>query len=301
VLGIEARDASESSQFLVIGLRPEQIASYGPCARKPELVDALANHQGMILSRRSAWKHGYEVGDTVLLSTPSEGVQAFPVVAISDEYGYFLEPRDERIYGVVAAEHMKDYWCKDLDAVSSVSVRLDPDEDPEVVLAAVSGAFPDLAAAGDLRFTRARAMLQEHLWDLRKDFYLFDLILALTAGLACLGVLNGQLLSALERAKELGVLRALGMSRGQLAGTVLLESAVVGATGGLLGLGLGSLLTPVLVDVLRVVSGLELPHVGIGLLLFAVPAGALLVTALAGLYPIWRMSRMDAVAAVRTG
>jgi ABC-type antimicrobial peptide transport system permease subunit len=55
------------------------------------------------------------------------------------------------------------------------------------------------------------------------------------------------------------------------------------------------------VDVLRVVSGLELPHVGIGVLLFLVPAGALLVTAVAGLYPIWRMSRMDAVAAVRTG
>ncbi len=56
--------------------------------------------------------------------------------------------------------------------------------------------------------------------DIDSDFMLFDLILGLTALLAGVGVLNGQLLAALERTKELGILKALGTSAGQIAGMV---------------------------------------------------------------------------------
>ena len=130
---------------------------------------------------------------------------------------------------------------------------------------------------------------------------LFDIILALTVILAGLGVLNGQLLSALERAKELGVLKALGTTRRQVAGIVLLESSVVGLIGGGLGAALGSLLGPFIVSALRVMSGLDLPQRGAGLYAPAAWIGAVLVALLAGLYPIWRMNRADAIAAVRTG
>ena len=53
--------------------------------------------------------------------------------------------------------------------------------------------------------------------------------------------------------------------------------------------------------VLDTLSGLELPLRTAGAWLAWVPLGALLLTLLAGLYPIWRMNRLDAVAAVRTG
>jgi putative ABC transport system permease protein len=143
--------------------------------------------------------------------------------------------------------------------------------------------------------------LNAHVADLRNDFKLFDLILGLTALLAALGVLNGQLLSALERVKELGVLKALGVTRRQVAGMVLCESLVVGLLGGLLGTAMGAALTPIIVKALEVVSGLDLPHVGAGEWLAWCPIGALALTLVAALYPIGRMNRFDAVAAVRTG
>ena len=117
-------------------------------------------------------------------------------------------------------------------------------------------------------------MLVSHLEDLARDFRLFDLILGLTALLAALGVLNGLLLSALERTKELGVLRALGASRRQIAGMVLAESAIVGILGGLLGTALGAVLTPVIVRALEALSGLDLPNVTAGWWLVWVPVGA---------------------------
>jgi len=116
-----------------------------------------------------------------------------------------------------------------------------------------------------------------------------------------LGVLNGQLLSALERAKELGVLKALGTTRRQIAGMVLLESAVVGLLGGGLGVLLGSLLSPFIVEALQVISGLPLPQRGSGVNALWAWLGAVGVSLLAGVYPVWRMNRADAIAAVRTG
>jgi len=55
------------------------------------------------------------------------------------------------------------------------------------------------------------------------------------------------------------------------------------------------------VESLQVISGLPLPHRTAGVHLALCLAGALLLTELAGLYPIWRMNRFDAVRAVRTG
>ena len=72
-------------------------------------------------------------------------------------------------------------------------------------------------------------------------------------------MLNGQLLAALERTKELGVLKAMGVTRSQVAGMVLCEALVIGVLGGLLGTALGAALAPVIVRALEALSGLDLP------------------------------------------
>ncbi|MFT4539150.1 MAG: putative ABC transport system permease protein [Planctomycetota bacterium] len=145
------------------------------------------------------------------------------------------------------------------------------------------------------------ALLEHHVMDIDRDFILFDILILLTAALAALGVLNGQLLAALERSKELGVLKALGTSRGQVAGMVLLESLVVGVVGGTIGVTLGAVMTPMMVGAIQDLAGLALPVRGAGIWLLAAFLGAAGVALLAGLYPIWRMNRFDAVRAVRTG
>jgi putative ABC transport system permease protein len=152
-----------------------------------------------------------------------------------------------------------------------------------------------------LRYETGAELLRVHLADIDHDFILFDVILGLTALLAGMGVLNGLLLSALERTKELGVLKALGTSRRQITGMVMCESAVVGLLGGLLGTALGAAMTPLIVRALEGLSGLDLPEVGAGRWLWICPVGALGLALLSATYPIRRMNRMNAVGAVRTG
>ena len=295
VLGVESGSVRHYGQFLLFGLEPEELANYGPCKDDPALVTALEEGRGVILSKRVARHLDYQLGDPVQVDT-SAGVVELTVMAISDAYGYFPSP-DERLYGVTSAEFMRRSFCVDVTTTDMVGVQLAPGSDPGVVEAALAAAWPE----APLNYFPAQVLIDEHLADIRRDFRLFDIILGLTAALAGLGVLNGQLLAALERTKELGVLKALGSARRQIAGAVLLESAVVGLLGGVLGTSLGAALTPLIVRVIDALSGLEMPLRSAGPWLIWVPTGAIVLAFLAAVYPIWRMNRLDAVAAVRTG
>lgn len=343
ILGVESGSARVHGSFLMLGVDPGELARYGPCQDDPSLIVRMRRQHGMIMSKRLARERQYVLGDMVPVAKADGSVQEFEVIAISDAYGYHPHP-DERMYGLIAAENVKQYFCIDTDVADEVAIRLAAGTDPEVVRAALggfeyevnAGAAPrrgdgrqgsssagraagdaagsgsaadqgDAAAAlaplrmGRIRIETGRELLAHHVMDIGRDFVLFDVLIFLTAALAALGVLNGQLLAALERSKEIGVLKALGVSRGQVAGMVLLESLVVGVVGGAIGVLLGASLTPVVIGALEELAGLILPSRGAGPWLGLAFGGAALLALSASLYPIWRMNRFDALRAVRSG
>ena len=304
VLGVEPNDARNYAPFLVIGVKEAELAGYGPCAEDPDLIAKLRDEKGIILTRRLARHRDYELGDEVFIEAASGNIESFPVIAISDAYGYFPHP-DERLYGVVSDRWMTELFCMDVEQTSNIAVRFADDlhkDEAETIMYTVLGELlPDQPADAPARIETGAWLYWWHVSDIARDFILFDIIIGLTVLLAGLGVLNGQLLSALERAKELGVLKALGATRGQVAGMVMLESLVVGLLGGGLGVALSGFLTPFIVESLTVISGLPLPQRSAGMWFLAAWLGALVVALLAGIYPIWRMNRGDAIAAVRTG
>ena len=75
-------------------------------------------------------------------------------------------------------------------------------------------------------------------------------LLALSVVIAVLGILNTLALAIIERQRELGLLRAVGLGRGALASTVFLESVYLALFGGVLGLLLGTGLAALLPRVL---------------------------------------------------
>lgn len=297
VLGVEAGSARVYSPFLILGLDVDEMTGHGPLAETPRLRAALRRADGMILSERLARNLGYQVGDAVQVRIGSGKVVPFEVVAISDAYGFFPHP-DERMYGVISAHHMEHYFCLDTDRADRLAIKMAPGADWEPVADAL---HDFLGGESPVRFRTGEELGRFAAADIADDFVLFDIVLGLTALLAALGVLNGMLLSALERSKELGVLRALGTARLQIAGMVLIEAAVVGLVGALVGLLLGSALGPVVVRSLESLSGLDLPLRVLGPWLPTALVGTLALTLLAALYPIHRMNRMDPVRAVRTG
>ncbi|MEV0263124.1 ABC transporter permease [Streptomyces sp. NPDC050617] len=109
-----------------------------------------------------------------------------------------------------------------------------------------------------------------------------------------IGIANVTLVTVIERTGEIGLRRALGASRRQVAGQFLVESTTIGLLGGVVGAALGMV-------VVVIVSAAEewTPVLDARLALGAPVAGAL-VGLLAGLYPSLRASRMEPVDALRS-
>lgn len=297
VVGLELGSARRFGSFLLLGNDADDLVGFGPLQGRTDLVNEMKTQHGIILSRRLAVNDGYEVGDLIPITIGGGGVQDFRVLAINDEYGYFSNP-DERLYGVIHSAYMRKYFCVDVSTTDSIALRVRDGVELAAAPALLTKLYGSTEGFEQLTGPDLKRFFVE---DIEVDFILFDVILGLTAILAALGVLNGQLLSALERAKEIGILKALGVSRAQVSGMVLLESLVIGILGATIGLALGASLTPIIVLALQELSGLPLPMRHAGMFLVWSLIGAVALTVLAGLYPVWRMNRMDAVRAVRTG
>lgn len=123
-------------------------------------------------------------------------------------------------------------------------------------------------------------------------------LLALALVIAVLGIVNTLALSVIERTREVGLLRAIGLSRRQLRTMIRLESVVIAVLGALLGTGLGVVFGLVLMKDLES-QGLEV---------IAVPGGqltvfllvSLVVGVLAAVFPARRAARLDVLGAIAT-
>jgi putative ABC transport system permease protein len=297
VVALEKGNARQYDPFLLQGTSAAQITRFGPLSADPVLAQRFAEERTVILSRRVAKDLEYEVGDMVPVRKANGQVASFEVIAISEAYGFWPDP-DERMYGVLADRWMEQDFCVGTSMVSEVAVVLGPGGDLGTVEAAIRDLYPE---DDNVRYVTGADVRRIHVEDVTHDFLVFDALLLLTAALAGLGVLNGQLLAALERVKEVGVLKALGVTRDQLAGATLIEAGLVGLVGGALGVAIGLGATPLVVGALESIAGLALPQrIAAGWVLFAL-VGAILIAVFAALYPIYRMNRFDAVRAVRTG
>ncbi|MFR9724830.1 FtsX-like permease family protein [Streptomyces sp. MS19] len=123
-------------------------------------------------------------------------------------------------------------------------------------------------------------------------------LLALAIIVAILGVVNTLALSVVERTREIGLMRAIGLSRRQLRRMIRLESVAIALFGALLGLGLGMAwgVTGQQLMALEGMDVLEIPWPTI----VVVFLGSALVGLLAALFPAIRASRMNVLNAIAT-
>jgi len=124
---------------------------------------------------------------------------------------------------------------------------------------------------------------------------------------AGLGIMNTMIMSVMERTREIGILRSIGMTRRDVLFTFLFEALLTGLVGGIIGIGLGAALSigfgGYSGNFLRFGPQFEplpiqpviTPQLIAGTLIFAV-----LVGSLSGLYPARRAAQIDPVRALRT-
>ncbi|MEW2401336.1 FtsX-like permease family protein [Streptomyces sp. NPDC046862] len=119
-------------------------------------------------------------------------------------------------------------------------------------------------------------------------------LVALTVLIAVVGVTATTSLTTIERTREFGLLRALGLGGGALRRTITMEAGLYGVLGGVLGLTLGIPYAWLLVRIAVTDAPLRLP----GGQLLVVFAGLAALTALAGLLPARRATRITPMTAL---
>ena len=117
---------------------------------------------------------------------------------------------------------------------------------------------------------------------------------------AALGIASVLVVSVVQKAREIGILRAMGTSRGQVVRIFLIEGALMGLAGSLAGSVVGSLFLDFWRGVARNPDGTPMFVVNFEPILFVYAAvGATLVGAIAAIVPALRAAALDPAIAIR--
>ncbi len=229
---------------------------------------------------------GAGVGDAVDVVLPDGDVRSFPVAAT-------LRARiDSLSLGVLVSEEAFLDLAGE-QPVNLVYVRTEPGAAEQVGLA-----LDELLAD----YTGVQVVPGNFLGQIVGqvlDFLIgaVNALLGISVVVALIGIVNTTTLSIHERRQELGVVRALGTTRSQVARTVQLESVLVAALGTAIGVGCGVLVGWVLVGSL---GGGSVPLALNGARLAAIVVVGLLVGVLASVLPARRAVRVEVLEAIRT-
>jgi len=126
----------------------------------------------------------------------------------------------------------------------------------------------------------------------------------LSVAVAALGTANTMIVSAMERTREIGIMKATGAKDNFILKGFLFESALIGLVGGITGVVLGYLGSKILevlvirLNIARMGANAFSPYIPIWLIPFSIGL-AVLITVLSGFYPAWRASKLDPVEAIR--
>ena len=233
----------------------------------------------VIVSEPYANRHGTRAGDTVRLRT-DRGERAFSVAGVFYDYGSSA--------GVVLMSRptYDRHW--DDGRISSLAIDAAPGGDVGALVAALR---ERAAGTQDVVVRDNRALREASLEIFDRTFAITNVVRILTLAVAFIGMLAALMALQLERTREIGVLRTLGVTPRGVWGLVTAQTGLMGLLAGLLAVPCGLLLAGVLIFVINRRSfGWTMPLDPSPAILLQGVALAVVAAVLAGLYPASRMA-----------
>lgn len=286
---VRIETVSGPTRLQAVQMAPESYAGFELLSGDPGSIwPAFDAGEGVLISDPYAYRHGLSRGDSLTLPTIL-GKRNFTVLAIYRDYD-----SDQGVVTLSRAAYVQ-HWQD--EAITSLGIYLEPDADNGTVIDALTQTAADHQAL----LVRSNQEIRE--WSLRifdRTFVITDVLYWLAMIVAFVGVLGAVLALSLERGKELAILRALGMTRAQVASLVAIQCGTIGLLAGLLALPVGILSGWLLIHVInRRAFGWQIDMTVPGDTLVAALTIAILTALLASLYPAWRVTRWAPAATLR--
>jgi putative ABC transport system permease protein len=272
--------------------KAQQLAGVDP-ATFPRIVELDADSRAslgeltdlsVLIDPDVAQEHGWKIGEQIPMQFTNSGTQDMTIAGFFESEGWTPN------YLITLASYERNY-AQQMDTL--VGVRRAAGwtaAEARAQIDRVLEAFPSVKLEDKQEFTRSRMKMVDSLLAFITALLLLSVLIAL------LGIANTLAMSMYERTRELGLLRAVGMSRRQLRSMVRWEAVIIGVIGALLGLGIGVFFGWTLVRAMRDqgVSEFALPVVRlVTYVLLAALAGVV-----ASLLPARRAAKLNILEAI---
>jgi putative ABC transport system permease protein len=246
----------------------------------PGLLRTLGPNDA-ILRESFANDYGFAVGGWFIVRTPTGEMLNLRVA------GIYTPPRFDSLLGSVVLSHKTfDRWF----VRPSDSLTLLASDAPKDRLAAALASYPDARVLTSPEFVEERGA------ELDGILNLLYALLALSVIVSLFGMVNTLVLAVFERTREIGMLRAVGLSRRQTRRMVRHESVVTALIGAALGLPLGIALAAA---VTRALARFDLSFTVPVLPLAVFVVVAIVAGLAAAVLPARRASRLDVLKALQ--
>ena len=193
-----------------------------------ELLATLGS-EGVVLPHHVADDNGLAVGDPLTIRTPSNEERRFIVRGIYEGSPFYPLLGSASI----SQEAFDGLYERPRNRFTLMNVRGEPDAATRQRLEQAAAAFPDA------RIQTRSEWIEKEERELAQFLLLLYVLLALSVIVSLFGLVNTLVLSVFERTRELGMLRAIGMTRRQVRRMVRHESVITALIGAALGLPLG--------------------------------------------------------------
>ena len=246
------------------------------------------DEEAVFVSEPFAYRNRLGSGDTLNLLTRL-GERPFGIAATYQSY----DAGSASVF-MSRATYIKHWNDQTID---TLGIYLEPDADIDTVMLEL-----ERTSSGKqtilVRSNRDLRDISLQIFD--RTFVITNVLYWLAVGVAIIGILGAMLALQLERARELAVLRALGMTPGQLGGMVTLQTGLIGLLSGIAAIPLGLFMAWILIDVINrrsfgwsmdIQISPDVPPTAL-----ALSVGAAL---LAGIYPAYRAARAQPALAMR--
>jgi len=242
--------------------------------------------EGLMISEPLAYHRQLNPGDPLQLLT-AKGEQTLPVLGIYYDYSSSV--------GMLALQRDRYRQLWGDDHISSLSLAANPAQDLAELLQRVKSQLPPGTAAISNGEIRAVAIA---VFD--RTFEITGILRILAVLVAFVGVLSALMALQLERSREFAIMRATGMTPGQLAAMIFSQTAIMGLMAGLFAIPLGLIMAQILIEVIneRSFGWSILYQLPPGVLLEALSL-ALVAALLAAIYPAWRAATVTPALALR--
>ncbi len=242
---------------------------------------------GVIINEPMSNRFKLGVGDEVVLFT-DRGEQPFSIVAVA--YDFDVQPG-----ALIHVSVYRSFW-NDID-LSSAALFLEPGVDVDTKINELRTAFADDAK---LVIRSSRGLREHSLAIFDRSFSITVALQMLAMLVAFIGILSALMSLQLERRREVGTLRAVGMTRRQLWKLTLVETGLMGTIAGILAMPTGFALAVILIYIINLRSfGWTLQMYLQPVYFLQALTVALIAALLAGVYPAWRVGRMQPADALR--